>query len=119
MLRTRKIEKGSNGEYVGVFGQGNADWISGADALAQIITHQLLTIKGELPTNISYGVSWFEHKNPNTEKILKDTQIKKILNDNPYVNRITNYKSSIDHEKNSMSVSFKVETTEGLLEINL
>ena len=119
MVKTRKITKTEDGAYVGIFGQGNANWLTGGDALAQIITHQLLTIKGELPTDEDYGVSWFDHSNPQTEKILKDAQIKKVINDNPYVYRILQYNSVIDLEKNTMNVTVKIETTEGLLEINV
>lgn len=119
MVKTRKISQNEDGSYSGVFGQGNANWLYGGDALAQIIKHQLLTVKGELPTDESYGVSWFDHTNPNTEKILKDTQIKRIINSNPYVYRIVEYNSVIDYEHNTMNVRVKVETTEGLLEINV
>lgn len=119
MLRTRNIINTDDGSYVGIFGQGNANWISGGEALAQIITHQLLTVKGELPTNENYGISWFDHSNPQTEKVLKDTQIKKIINDNPYVYRILEYRSVLNLEKNTMNVYVKIETTEGLLEINV
>ena len=119
MVRTRKITKNADGSYSGVYGQGNANWVTGGDALAQIITHQLLTIKGELPTNENYGVSWFDHSNPQTDKVLKDTQIKRIINDNPYVYRILEYRSVVDLERNTMEVYVKIETTEGLLEINV
>lgn len=119
MLQVRKISKNDNGEYVGVFGQGNANLISGGDALAQILTHQLLTVKGELLQNVNYGVSWFEHDNPNTEQLLKDTQIKRIIMQNPYVERIMSFNSYLDRENNIYNVEVKVQTTEGLLTLNL
>lgn len=33
MLQTRKIVKNKDGSYLAVFGQGNANMISGADAI--------------------------------------------------------------------------------------
>lgn len=119
MLQTRKIYKNANNEYIGVFGQGEANLISGADALAQILTHQLLVVKGELKTDELYGVSWFSNENPDTYKILLDTQIKRTVTNNPYVRRIMSYNSKLDYNKNTMNVTIKVDTTEGLLEINI
>lgn len=119
MLQVRKITKTENGEYVGVFGQGNANIISGADALAQILTHQLLTVKGELLQNVNYGVSWFEHDDPNTEQFLRDSQIKRIIMQNPYVERIMSFSSNLDRQNNIYNVEVKVQTSEGLLTLNL
>ena len=119
MLQVRKISKTDNGEYFGVFGQGNANFISGGEALAQILTHQLLTVKGELLQSVDYGVSWFEHDNPNTEQFLKDTQIKRIITQNPYVQKIMSFNSELNRENNTYNVEVKVLTTEGLLTLNL
>lgn len=49
MLKTRKIIKSTDdnnyGNYQGVYGQGSGNFIYGADALAQILTHkQSLTL---------------------------------------------------------------------------
>lgn len=119
MLQTRKIVKNEDGSYSAVFGQGNANLINGANALAQILTHQLLTIKGELPTETNYGVSWLAHDNPNSDIQIKNSQIKNIIINNPYVIRIMEYTSNFNNQTNNFNVYVKVLTSDGILELNL
>ena len=119
MLQTRKIVKNADGSYSAVFGQGNANMISGADALAQILTHQLLSIKGEIQTDTSYGVSWLTTDNPSTDIQIKNSQIKNIIINNPYVIRIMEYSSNFNSQNDTFNVYVKVLTSEGMLELNL
>lgn len=120
MLKTRKIILNANSEYVGIYGQGNANWVYGAEALAQILTHKLLTVLGELPTRALFGVSWFDNKYPaNEKKVLYDTQIRAILSTDNYVERIISFNSVYSTENGTYSASIEVLTTEGLLQLNI
>lgn len=118
MIKTRKIVKDSEtGNYVGMFGRGNANWIYGLDAFAQIITHQIMTIKGELKTKTDYGVSWFEKENQGRTKTLFDTQIKRIIVENSFVLQVNKFESNIDIDKNSYSLYTEITTTDGTIEV--
>lgn len=125
MLKTRKINKIPSsssqqyGYYEGIYGQGDSNFIYGADALAQILTHQILTIKGEIDINADYGVNWFTKNAGSSQKVLLDSQIKEILLNNVYVNSIVEFNSSYTADTNTYNVSFTVNTTEGLLSISL
>lgn len=119
MLKTRKIIKTSSGNYSGVFGQGNANFVYGVDALAQILTHQILTIRGELKTRTDFGVDWFNRTDTQNEKIILDTQIKNIIHNNPYVKTILSFNSFLNTNTNTYNLNFKASTTEGLLEVNI
>lgn len=119
MLKTRKIIKNADGTYSGVFGQGSANFIYGADALAQILTHQILTLRGELKTRTDFGVEWFKNNNASEQKVLLDTQIKNILNDNIYVSNILSFISNYNLQTNTYNATIKVETTDGMLELQI
>lgn len=120
MLKTRKIILDDNGDYIGVYGQGEANFITDAEALAQILTHKLLTIKGELPTRASYGVSWFDNTyTGNEKKLLYDTQIRDILTTDNYVDRIESFESNYTPSTGVYTATISVLTTEGLLQINI
>ena len=118
MLKTRKILK-DNSNYTGIFGQGNANFISGAEALAQILTHQILTIRGELKTRVNFGVDWFTHKAVGNEKLQIDNQIRNVIINNPYVKSILAFESTFNPQTNMYNLSFKADTTEGLLSVNI
>lgn len=119
MLQTRKIEKNTDGSYCGVFGQGNANFITGGDALAQILTHQILTVKKELKTNVDFGVSWFDKTHGLNGKTIIDTQIKNIIISNPYVKRIMSFQSTFNNATQTYNLITKILTTEGLLLLTL
>lgn len=125
MLRTRKIVKitdttASNfGQYVGIYGQGSSEFIYGADALAQILTHQILTIRGEFTNQVNFGVDWFTKATPTRLKSIYDSQIKQLLMDNPYVNTIMSFDSNYVSATNTYTVELSVDTTEGLLQISI
>lgn len=123
MLKTRKIVKfdvynnSSYGGYQGIYGQGASNFIYGADALAQILTHQILTIRGELKDRTDYGIDWFKKDIGSNTKILLDTQIKNLLINNFYVNNILLFESSYKDDQYSLNI--KLATTEGLLQITI
>lgn len=125
MLKTRAITKITNtnatnyGQFQGVLGQGKSNFIYGADALAQILTHQLLSIRGEITNKINFGVNWFADNTPTTTKNMFDIQIQTILNENIYVKSIMSFKSEYSSQTNTYSAKIKVDTTEGLLNIVL
>lgn len=123
MLKTRAIAKDKNvtsyGQYKGIYGQGDSNFIYGADALAQILTHQLLSVRGEITNRVNFGVDWFVSYNPLVKKIILDTQIKEILRNNYYVNNILSFKSTYNSENNTYVVQTKLDTTEGLLLITI
>lgn len=120
MLAVRKIEKSAqNGNYFGIFGQGNANIITGGDALAQILTHQILTVRGELKTRTDYGVDWFNQKDPNNVKTIFDAQIRNIIISNPYVVQIISFNSTYDPNLSLYTLRTELVTTEGRLELSL
>lgn len=125
MLRTRKIVKITNpdatnlGQYEGIYGQGKSNFIYGADALAQILTHQILTIRGELSNRIDFGVDWFKKGQASQIKSMYDAQIKQILIDNIYVNSILTFTSEFTNTTNTYTASFSVDTTEGILQLSI
>lgn len=119
MLKARKIIKNSDGTYSGVFGQGSANFVYGAEALAQILTHQILTLRGELKNQTSFGVNWFNNQNATQQKVLLDTQIKNMLNDNIYVSNILSFNSNYNLQNNTYNATIKVETTDGMLELSI
>lgn len=123
MLKTRAIVKdrsiSSYGQYKGIYGQGDRDFIYGADALSQILTHQILSIRGEITNRVNFGVDWFINYTPTTKKFVLDTQIKEIIRNNYYVNNILSFKSTYDVKNNIYTVQTKLDTTEGLLMITI
>ena len=119
MLKVRKIIKNTDGTYNGVYGQGEANFVYGADALAQILTHQILTLRGELKTRTDFGVEWFKNNNASEQKVLLDTQIKNILNDNIYISNILSFISNYNLQTNTYNATIKVETTDGMLELQI
>lgn len=119
MLKVRKIIKNTDGAYEGVFGRGTANFIYGGEALAQILTHQILTLRGELKNQTDFGVSWFSNENANQQKVLLDTQIKNILNNNIHVSNILSFSSNYNLQTNTYNATIKVETTDGMLELSI
>lgn len=118
MLKTRKIVKaqdnGEYGGYVGAYGQGQGNFIYGADALAQILTHQILSVRGEIRSRTDFGVDWFKK---GATKNLFDTEIRQILTNNRYVKSILSFNSKLVN--NNYTLTFRVDTTEGLLQISI
>lgn len=123
MLKTRKIIRSNTadtfGQYQGIYGQGASNFIYGGEALAQILTHQILTVKGELKTRTDYGCDWFSIDYGSDKKIILDTQIKDILINNVYVDSIVSFDSEYNNQNGTYTANIKVLTTEGLLELNI
>lgn len=119
MLKCRKIILNNDGTYEAIFGQGRLNFLYDAEALAQILTHQILTKKGELKTKINYGVDWFSNIDPINLKTIYDTQIKNILTSNIYVTAILSFNSEYNLQTNTYNAKIKVSTTEGMLQLNI
>lgn len=125
MLKTRKINRiieadtSHYGNYQGIYGQGDSNFIYGADALAQILTHQILSIRGEITNKTDFGVDWFSRNAGDNQKVVLDTQIREILLKNPYVRSILTFVSNYNANSNSYTLNFTIDTTEGLLQINI
>lgn len=123
MLRTRKIVKindaSSNqfGQYKGVYGQGESNFVYGEEALAQILTHQILTIRGEFSNRTNFGVNWFSNLSAKDQKTIYDSQIKQILVENPYVEALISFSSTYEPTTNNYSANFTLQTTEGRLQL--
>ncbi|RKS86919.1 hypothetical protein DES39_0125 [Orbus hercynius] len=77
-MRVRELDR--NHDWT--FGRGNANYLSGSDAIAQSIKTKLYALKGDWIFDLNSGIAWFDYldKNPNAQQLAIDvrTEILKV-----------------------------------------
>lgn len=114
MLKTRKYILTENGAYQGVYGRGDGNWVYGGEALAVILTHKLLSVRGEILNHADFGITWFKQSD---YKQTFDTQIRQMVLADERVISILDFNSNLDLQNREYRAKLLANTTEGLLQL--
>lgn len=91
----------------------------GKDAYAQTVTNAIRTVFGEVPSNTSLGIPYFDTVFLSHDKILLwKAQVEKRIQEFDFVDAVSEFKATVDYERRVLSYSLVVTTDEGNVRIS-
>ena len=115
-IRVRRL----NTDWEPVYGGGQKDYLTDADAVAQIIVTRLKLWLAEWWEDQKDGLPMIQKilGRPKTDKILIDRLIQKRISQTPYVTGIASFQSSFNSITRAYSCNTTVYTQFGLIAIS-
>jgi hypothetical protein len=110
-MKTLKVV---DGDYV--YESGRLVWLTGVEALAQILRNRVALFLGEWFAEPTAGVDWFtllEQKAFPEKRIQK--AVRAAIAADPRVTRVVSVTSEFSRSTRTVSIEFSCETTEGLV----
>ena len=91
----------------------------GKDAYAQTVTNAIRTVFGEVPSNTSLGIPYFDTVFLSHDKILLwKAQVEKRIQEFDFVDAVSEFNATVDYEKRVLTYSLVVTTGEGNVRIS-
>lgn len=91
----------------------------GKDAYAQTVTNAIRTVFGEVPSNTSLGIPYFDTVFLSHDKILLwKAQVEKRIQEFDFVDAVSEFKATVDYERRVLTYSLVVTTDEGNVRIS-
>ena len=109
-LKNNELHLGENGQ-IAVFTE--------KDAYAQTVTNAIRTMFGEVPSNTSLGIPYFDTVFLSNDKILLwKAQVEKRIQEFDFVDAVSEFNATVDYERRVLTYSLVVTTDEGNVRIS-
>jgi hypothetical protein len=101
---------------------GALEWVTGADAVKQLLLVLLRLFYGEWFGNLTAGVPYYQQILDSTGRApssrLVEAALRKVILGCPYVEAITVFEMELNKQTRVLSVTFTCSTSEGVVDIS-
>lgn len=109
-LKNNELHLGEDGQ-IAVFTEKKA--------YAQTVTNAIRTVFGEVPSNTSLGIPYFDTVFLSHDKILLwKAQVEKRIQEFDFVDAVSEFNATVDYERRVLTYSLVVTTDEGNVRIS-